>query len=354
MDKIASLRKQLHTIPEPSMKEYKTKELLIDFISKETSLEIMDYGNWFYTYKKGASSDATIAFRADIDAVLCPDGCARHLCGHDGHSAILAGLAVRLDCMEIRKDVYLIFQPAEEIGKGAAICSKLIEEKNISEIYGLHNIPGYKENQILLLEDTFACASTGMEIKLIGKESHAAYPNQGNNPALAFANIINYMNQVINEEHRGVLLGTVIGMELGSKSYGVSAGEGILRLTLRAQYQSEYDKLVNNIKAYANSQADENDLQCEITLIEEFPATENHKENVAKIRKTATEMYLEVVNPNEPFRWSEDFGYYLQKTKGAFFGVGVGENWPGLHTKDYEFNDNIIDVCIDLFEKMVL
>ena len=54
---------------------------------------------YYVDYKKlkneGQCGQAPIAFRADFDAVVCQDGCARHLCGHDGHSAILAGLAVR-------------------------------------------------------------------------------------------------------------------------------------------------------------------------------------------------------------------------------------------------------------------
>ena len=38
-------------------------------------------------------------------------------------------------------------------------------------------------------------------------------------------------------------------------------------------------------------------------------------------------------------RWSEDFGYYLQDTKGAFFGIGDGEEHAQLHTEHFEFPD---------------
>ena len=53
--------------------------------------------------------------------MVCQDGCARHLCGHDGHSGILAGLALALEGIATSRDVYLIFQPAEETGQGAAL-----------------------------------------------------------------------------------------------------------------------------------------------------------------------------------------------------------------------------------------
>ena len=56
---------------------------------------------------------------------------------------------------------------------------------------------------------------------------------------------------------------------------------------------------------------------------------------------------------SQPMRWSEDFGYYLQCCKGCFFGIGDGLNWPGLHTENYSFPDEIIDVALDLFTSLV-
>ena len=55
----------------------------------------------------------------------------------------------------------------------------------------------------------------------------------------------------------------------------------------------------------------------------------------------------------EPFRWSEDFGYYLQRTRGAFIGVGCGRDHAGLHTMEYEFEDGIIGTAIDLYKELV-
>lgn len=84
LDKITELRHELHRIPEASMKEYKTKQAIMDFISDNTALEIVDRGTWFYAAKKSEASvkRGAIAFRADMDAV----------CGRDG----IMGNAVRL------------------------------------------------------------------------------------------------------------------------------------------------------------------------------------------------------------------------------------------------------------------
>ena len=372
------------------MHEVQTKQTLMDFIGKYThTLEIVDRGAWFYVAKRRSiktddsiigvtESDAAkqgdvdfddadadvlkpgeidpepIAFRADYDAVTCADGQPRHLCGHDGHSAILAGLALWLDHADVRRNVYLIFQPGEETGEGGAICSTLIDEKNIGEIYGIHNIPGHEAGTVLLLEETFACASTGLEIRFTGRQTHAAYPETGVNPASAIARVIQCMDAAIHEKHRGIVLGTVIGIEAGSRSYGVSAGEGTLRLTLRAQYQDEYDAFVAGIEDVAVKAAKDSGLTVAISRIEEFPATINHRECVLKVRDAARSLGMSCEYPGEPFRWSEDFGYYLQKTRGAFTGIGCGKTHPALHTMEYEFEDGIIGAVIELYKAIIV
>ena len=103
---IIELRQQLHRIAEPSMQEYKTKALLMEFLHEHTSLEVVDCGSWFYALHKCDGGQGPIAFRADFDAVVCQDGCARHLCGHDGHSAILAGLGLALEGRETTRDAF--------------------------------------------------------------------------------------------------------------------------------------------------------------------------------------------------------------------------------------------------------
>ena len=167
-----------------------------------------------------------------MDAVCGKDGVPGHYCGHDGHSSILAGLAMVLDRAKTDRDVYFIFQPGEETGEGAKICSELINEKCIGEIYGLHNIPGHAIGNVLVSGDTFACASTGLEISMHGTPSHAAYPEAGKNPGPVLAKLlldIQALTQEVNEKE-GFVLMTLIGMDVGSASYGVAASEGVLRL----------------------------------------------------------------------------------------------------------------------------
>lgn len=378
IEQIMELRKQLHRIPEHSMQEVKTKQMLMDFLKLHTALEIVDHGAWFYAVKRAydrvtTENDKTfdvsevaaeipeqmteykppIAFRADMDAVCGKDGKPGHFCGHDGHSSVLCGLGLYLDSGKepLAQDVYLIFQPAEEIGKGAELCRSLIKEKHIGEIYGFHNIPGKPLGTVLVKDGTFACASTGLEIHMTGTPSHAAYPEAGRNPGYALARLLLQIEELTEHfnETRGFVRMTLIGMELGSKNYGVAASDGYLRLTVRGEGEQVFHDYLAEIRKLAEVMAQKEALELSIKEIERFPSTDNHAEQVQKIRACAASQQIPYMELPEPMRWSEDFGWYLQETKGAFFGIGDGEDYAQLHTEHFEFPDAILETAVTMF-----
>ena len=277
MTKIYDLRRRLHSIPEASMHEMRTKAVLMSFLRENTDLEIVDRGAWFYAVLKssddriGDEERTPIAFRADMDAVCGQDGKPGHYCGHDGHSSILCGAAAWLSramekCGNTHRDVYFILQPGEEIGAGARLCRDLIIEKNIGEIYGLHNIPGYPRNHVLTIDGTFACASTGLEIHMIGTASHAAYPEAGKNPGPALARLLLEIEKLTEEYNRSreFVRMTLIGMDIGSANYGVAASEGTLRMTVRAEREKVFAVYVDEIKQIAQNTADDGGFTLDI------------------------------------------------------------------------------------------
>ena len=54
------------------------------------------------------------------------------------------------------------------------------------------------------------------------------------------------------------------------------------------------------------------------------------------------------------WRASEDFGHYLKKCSGAMFYIGNGEQWPALHTGEYDFNDRILETAAGMFLQLAL
>lgn len=353
LEQIRRLRKTLHAMPEKSMEEVRTKAQLMEFLRRETTLEIVDRGAFFYACAEG-SEEGSVALRADMDAVCAADGEPGHYCGHDGHSAILCGVAMALSKVQPRKNVYLIFQPGEEIGEGGKICSELICEKKIDEVYALHNLPEYPKNHILVKEGTFACASTGLCIRFTGAATHAAYPENGHSPAGAIARLILDAGKLCEDRPKGhMLLATVIGADLGSRAYGMAAAGGELRLTVRGELQEEFEGLLEDLKQRARDYACQDHLTVSFEEIERFPATVNTSRETEKVRKAAKELGYVWEELSEPMRWSEDFGWYLMKQKGAYFGIGAGEDYSELHTKNYDFPDELSEQGIRMLLELI-
>lgn len=334
------------------MEETHTKKALMDFIRTESDFSLINRDGWFYALKKADNPiKPPIAFRADMDAVCIDGSMPGHYCGHDGHCSILAGLAQRLSGQITDRDIYLIFQPGEETGEGARLCRGLLSEKKIAAVYGLHNIPGFQLGTVLIRERTFACASVGLSLHFTGMSSHAAYPEQGRNPALPMASLLLQMENTVSQLRKPgeILMLTVIGITVGSEKYGVSAGEGTLRLTLRGEHENAFQTLLTRCCSLAEECAVQHGLSLEITEHERFPATENHPENVLALKSAAESLAMTCRALPEPMRWSEDFGWYLQDCPGAFFGLGAGESAAALHTAGYEFPDALLETGISFF-----
>lgn len=366
LKKTIKLRHQLHEYPELSMQEEMTVKTLMHFLQKNTDLVIVPEEGWFYAVKQGKADGRRIAFRADIDALPInetlplPYASRRegisHKCGHDGHCAALCGLALELDKREIDHTVYLIFQPGEETGEGARICRDLIHKEGISEIYAFHNLPGYPEGSIVYRKGLTQPASEGLRITLTGKTSHASTPEEGNNPAQALSRIALFSQEICkNGDSSGeLLLCTVTGIQLGNGDFGISPGKGEICLTLRAQREEEMNRLEKDILSFAAGQSDLFGLSMDYSICDRFPETRNHDRCLSRVVDAAQELHLPLIPMKELWRASEDFGHYLFECPGAMFYIGAGEQYPALHTADYDFNDKILAAAVDMFLAIAL
>lgn len=369
---ITELRHELHRHPEVSLEEKWTKRHLMEFVREHTTLEITDCGKWFYARKRArtdtqtgsrvpqaGSPEKAIAFRTDFDALPIPETIAltyasenpgvSHKCGHDGHSAVLAGLALELEKRDVSRDVFLVFQHAEEIGAGAKECAEIIEREHIGEIYAFHNLNGYPENMVVFRRGLTQPASEGLTILFHGKTSHASYPEEGANPSFSMADLIAFVRRLLEQPHRGMVLCTVVHVLAGARDFGVSAGEGKISLTLRAEYEEEMREMETAIRCKAEELAQRDHLRVDFRISDYFPETRNSDRCLNRVIRAAGECGIVAMEMPKLWRASEDFGWYLKKCPGAIFYIGDGENYPALHTVKYDFNDRIMRSALRIF-----
>lgn len=350
-DQVAkNLFEELHHCPEISGQEKETKDILVKFLSSHTSLEICSWDGGFYAvHHEDSCTDQPIALRADYDALELPEGGAAHLCGHDGHAAALCLTALELEGRKVGRDVYLLFQSAEETGVGALKCLDFIEKEHISEIYGAHNLPGFPFGQVYTRFGTFACGSLGLTISYHGKATHAAYPEHGKSPAQAVGEMLSSIPQLsASDRFSSMTLCTVIGVSMGEKAFGAAAADAEIWLTLRAEEEVNLMELKRSVLNLAQNLAEKYQLEFDVQEQDTFPATENHKESVQKVVERCSAKLQE-----EPMRWSEDFGHYLQHCRGAFLGIGAGEDHAALHTENYEYPVELLRCTADMFLKLL-
>ena len=373
---IRQLRHTLHAHPELSGQEAETKTLLMDFIHEYTNLAVKDMGSWFYAVYEPENRRELppIAFRADMDALPMPEsrdlpyGSVKtnvaHKCGHDGHSAALAALALMLEIdAKIERPVYLIFQSAEETGKGGKACAEFLKSAGVGEVYAFHNLSGYPENAVMVRNTITQCASVGLAFHFQGRASHAGTPELGISPAPALARLELYAEQRIhemterqkncpgiNKDH--ILLLTTVGMNVGGMDFGISPGDGTIAFTLRAEDEEELKEMKNDLAAESEKLAGAYGLTVSCRENDAFPATVNNMTCAARVRRAAENLGLRTVPMEYPWRPSEDFGWYLKVCPGAMFYVGNGENWPAPHQPDYDFNDKILRTAPSVFIRL--
>lgn len=369
MEALILLRKELHKNPEVSGNEVETAKKIVAFLEKHAPDEIVTGvgETGIVAIYKGRQSGKTLLFRCELDALPIEEintfehrsltNGVSHKCGHDGHMAILCGLATELSQNRPETGtVILLFQPAEEDGSGA---QKVFSDPKFAllkpdYVFALHNLPGFTKNQIVVKNDTFTCAVNSIIIKLNGVTAHAGEPEKGINPALAIASILNQFDAVIQSDisKKEYCLITPIHVEMGKKAYGVSAGAGEVHFTVRSDSNSQMKKVETTLEKLAHSIAKEHQLECNIAWTQSFQANENNKEAADHIRKAAQNNNCDLLEKETPFTWGEDFGLFTQQYPGAMFGLGSGVNTPALHNPDYDFPDEIIETGISVFHQI--
>lgn len=374
-DPLLTLRHDLHQHPELSGQETETARRIIHFVKPFNPTHVVSDlgGNGVAILYEFGEGGPTLLFRSELDALPIQeinlfayrsgrDGVS-HKCGHEGHSTILAGLAQWLSQATFGNGrVVLLFQPAEETGKGA---KAVLDDPRFADfrpdyVFSLHNIPGYPMHEVVWVSGQFSPTVQSMAIKLFGKESHASEPENGINPSLAVAELVTVFNQyvVADPARADFALITPVYLLVGQPDYGISAGYGEAHFTLRCWQTEEMNTLVKNLERELTAICTRHNLRAETNWFDYFPTTINDAFCNEQIIRSATKAGLSVQQRPTPFKFGEDFGWFTQafqgeSTPGAMFGLGAGEQTPALHNPDYDFPDELIETGVKIFSGII-
>lgn len=361
-----AFRRALHRVPELSGAETSTAARVGEALASLAPDELVTGlgGAGVAAVFAGPAPGPTVLVRCELDALPIHErgdvahrstrpGCA-HVCGHDGHMAIVTELAARLSAdRPARGRVVLLYQPAEETGAGAkaVVADPAWAPLRPDVAYALHNVPGEPLGRVLVRAGPAHCASRGLSIALRGRTSHASQPELGRSPAAAMCALIDAASAWRGDGHETAFV-TVVGASLGSHAFGTSPGDARVSLTLRSETDATMAAMVRELTARAADLARAHGLELSVDEHDVFDAVVNTPDAVERLASVVPPERL--ARLDHVVRWSEDFGVFIADAgRGALFGLGAGEHQPDLHAPHYDFPDALIPIGATLFEDLV-
>ena len=365
---LTDFRHALHRRPEISRQEAQTATAVMAALPGPDRVVTDLGGHGVAAIYDSGQPGPTVMIRSELDAlpILELTGAAYasevpgkgHLCGHDGHSTILLGLARLLARRRpARGRVVLLFQPAEEDGSGAAA---VLADPRFAALapdwaLSLHNLPGVALGRAWLAAGPANCASLGLKVGLTGATAHASTPETGRAPTLALARLIEGLRALApgGAMGPGFRLATVTHLRMGEPAFGIAPGEAELWVTLRGLTDGDLDTLVAAAKSLIDREAKAAGLQVVAEIHDHFGACSNHPEATAVLERALQAQGIGFDAGDLPMRGSEDFGRFGAGAKAAMVLLGAGRDHPALHDQRYDFPDALIPVGVAIFEHTI-
>lgn len=360
-DKVVAFRRDLHQNPEASLQEFRTtKQIAAALDELGVSYRLLDPTGVIAEIHGAKGPGKTIALRGDIDALSiqektdlpfksCVPGM-MHACGHDTHASMLLGAVMVLNQLkdQFAGTVRFIFQPAEEIGAGAALAIQQGCLEGVDGIYGVH-IGAMKELGLLTSSAGPHHASTDrFVIKVTGKACHGAGPHMGVDATVCGAAMVMNLQTMVSREVSPMepLVVTVGSFHSGSR-FNIVSGYAELEGTIRSFNRELHAQIPGILERIAKETAAA--YRCEAEVIYEVltDVLVNDETMVEKGMASARKVSDKVAYDQKGMG-GEDFAEYTKVVPGAFFSLGAGGTYPG-HSDHYWIEEEAFETGVAFY-----
>ncbi|TYP72058.1 M20 metallopeptidase family protein [Paenibacillus methanolicus] len=369
-----AFRRELHRYPELSFAESETAER----VARELARLGISYrkgigGHGIVAEIVGERPGPLIALRADMDALPIAEEAelpfasekpgVMHACGHDAHTAMLLGAAELL--AETRASfagrVRLLFQPAEEMNAGAKAMVADGALEGVSAIYGLHNLPTLAAGCAAVAAGPMMGSVDRIEIAIEGKGAHGAIPDQGIDPIVCAAALVQSLQTIVSREVSPFANVVVtIGSIRGGEANNVIPKTCMLTGTVRAFDADVQRRLPAIVERIVAGIAASYRCAARLDYIPQVPVLVNEAQSAELVQGVIDETIGAGRRaPLRPTLAGEDFSLYLGEVPGCFFWLGSGplqdaELAYGLHHPKFTLNEDCIPVGMALLAGIAL
>lgn len=357
----ASVRRELHRIPEPGFQEVKTQRYVLDYIARLPSdrLEVRTWRTGVLVRVRGRKGGRCIGYRTDMDGLPIEEETSypfrsehpgfMHACGHDMHMAIALGVLTAVVEQPVDDDVLIVFQPAEE-GPGGALpmlASDEFRDWKPDLMFALHIAPEYPVGTIATRPGTLFANTSELFIDLTGMGGHAAYPHRTNDTIIAAASLIMQLQSIVSRNVDPLDSAVVtLGVIQGGTRQNIIAEHVRLEGTIRTLSESSMPLVKSRIESLLAG------LEAGFGVTSKLDYGSNYYQVYNDFTVTADFMaWVRESMPNvrlvecDAAMTGEDFGYFLKEIPGFMFWLGVDTPY-GLHHAKIEPDEGAIDVAI--------
>ncbi len=344
--RLRALLEWLHSHPELSFQERETTRRVREEL-RQAGIDVEDGGleTGLIARISGEHPGPVIALRCDIDALPIQEesglayasvtpGC-MHACGHDFHTAVMVGAAWLLQeaRQELPGTVKVIFQPGEELARGApqVLATGLLED--VALYLGIHSYPGFSSGTLGIKEGPVMAAVDRFAITITGRGAHGAQPHKGVDPVVVQAALVQSLQTLVSrtlDPFTPAVL-SVTHVEAGN-TWNVIPQRAYLEGTVRTLSPQARTLMEAGLRRMASEVAAAYGAQASVEWFHGPPAVVNDGALCGLARKIALAMGFSV-DRQEDTMGGEDFSCYLEKAPGLFVRVGTGGGYPGHHPK---------------------
>lgn len=366
-------RRDFHMHPEIGFKEFRTSGIVAELL-ESFGLEVRK--NFCETAVIGIldtkKPGKVVGLRADMDALGMEDAknvsyksktpgvC--HACGHDGHTAILLGVAKYFSehGENLTGKIMFVFQPAEE-GPTPGGAKLLMEDGILDDVdimLGAHTHPAYETGEILVRYDEMFASGDFFKVKVEGNGGHGAYPHEVND-VITTSNLIisayqNIISREINALESGVI--SICNIHAGEENANnVMPSELYFSGTIRTLNEKVREEIISRMEIIAKDISKINN--CKGTLENEFmfPVLRNNNDIVDILKEVAIDTlgkeHVKILRNID--MGSEDFSYYSNEIPSCYFYFGVKNEekncGANFHTPSFDMDEDSMPVVQAIF-----
>tara|TARA_B100001093_G_scaffold204114_1_gene196206 strand:+ start:595 stop:1761 length:1167 start_codon:yes stop_codon:yes gene_type:complete len=368
-EEICVWRQDIHQHPELLFDTHRTSAFVTDqlkeFCVDDVVTGIGRTGVVGVIKGKSNTSGKVIGLRADMDALPIQEATGleyasktdgvMHACGHDGHTAMLLGVAKYLaETRQFDGTVVVIFQPAEEGGGGGReMCEDgMMDRFGVQEVYAMHNWPLFASGEFAIRSGPFFAASDLIEITISGVGGHAAKPQETVDTTLVASHLILALQSIASRNADPIekVVVSVTSFETSSKAFNVIPERVHLRGTVRTMTPEMRNMVEKRILEISRLTAETYGAIADAEYIRSYPVMVNSPEQTQFAAEVASKVAGKC-DEASLVMGGEDFSFMLEERPGAYILLGNGDSAP-VHTERYNFNDEIIPVGCSWFAEL--